>query len=115
MNNQKAQADENAANLMRQYPQARLIRWDAFIVVTAWLLLAAAGVAVVLIALVEPAAMEWAMAVLYLGISLTALHVVMAFIHKCPVCTKRPMIEGFTPVHPNAALQSKLKGWAGVA
>jgi hypothetical protein len=100
---------------MRQYPQAKLIRWDALVVVAAWVLIPVAGLAVVLAGLVKPAAVQWAMFVLYLGLGLAALHAVLAFIHKCPVCTKRPMVEGFAPVHPDSVSQSKLKGWAGVA
>ena len=100
---------------MRQYPRAKLIRWDASVVVATWALLAVAGAAVVLVGLIEPAAMQWAMLVLYVGLGFGALHVVIAFIHKCPVCAKRPMVEGFTPVHPDSVFQSKLSGWAGVA
>ena len=68
-----------------------------------------------LVGLIKPAAMPWAIWVLYAGLGFAALHAVLAFIHKCPVCKKRPMVEGFTPVHPDSAPQSKLNGWAGVA
>lgn len=100
---------------MRQYPHARLIRWDALVVVSAWVLLAVAGAAVVLVGFIKPEAMHWAMLALYVGLAFAALHAVLAFFHKCPACAKRPMVEGFTPVHPDSVSQSKLNGWAGVA
>lgn len=100
---------------MRQYPHARLIRCDAFVVVVAWALLALAGGGVLLVGLFQPAAVQWAMWALYFALGVAALHVLLALIHKCPVCAKRPMIEGFAPVHPDSVSQSKLSGWAGVA
>jgi hypothetical protein len=99
---------------MRQYPHARLIRWDAAIVVAAWAFLAAAG-AGILLGFIKSAAMQWAMLPLSVGLGFAAVHGVLAFFHKCPVCTKRPMVEGLAQVHPESASQSKLDGWAGVA
>lgn len=100
---------------MRQYPHARLIRWDASVVVAAWALLAVGGAAAVLAGLIKPAAMHWAMLGLFGGVGFAALHAVLAFLHKCPVCAKRPMVQGLTPVHPDSVSQSTLDGWAGVA
>jgi hypothetical protein len=100
---------------MRHYPHARLIRWDALVVVVAWALLAVSGGGVLLVGLLKPAALQWAMWALYVALGFSALHVLLAFIHKCPVCAKRPMIEGFTPVHPDSISQARLNGWAGVA
>ncbi|WP_156374676.1 hypothetical protein [Pseudorhodoferax sp. Leaf274] len=79
------------------------------------MLLVVAGAAVLLAGLIQPAAMRWAMLVLYVALGFGALHAVLAFIHKCPMCAKRPMVEGFTQIHPDAVSQSKLRGWAGVA
>ena len=100
---------------MHHYPHARLIRWDASVVVATWVLLIVAGAALLLVALVKPTAVQWAIWVLYAALGFGVLHVVLAFMHRCPVCTKRPMVQGFTPVHRDAALQSTLSGWAGVA
>ena len=43
------------------------------------------------------------------------LHVILAFLHKCPSCSKHPTIQGFKPPHPASLGQSRAQGWAGVA
>ena len=100
---------------MRQYPHARLIRWDASIVVAAWALLALSVTAIFLVGLFRKSDMAWAISALLVALGVAAMHFVLALIHKCPVCSKRPMVEGFTPLHPDSVSQARLSGWAGVA
>ena len=100
---------------MRQYPHARLIRCDAAIVVAAWLLLPTSLAAFLVLALLSPGAVHWAYYGIYFALAVAALHILLALIHRCPVCSNRPMVEGFAPAHPASLPQSKLRGWAGVA
>jgi hypothetical protein len=100
--------------MSQPYPRANRIRYDALSVVAAWFLLALCGVlwllALALGTKVQPF-LTFALPA-FLGAAL--LHLVLAFMHKCPVCRKHPTVQGFKPVHPNAVRQSKLAGWAGV-
>jgi predicted RNA-binding Zn-ribbon protein involved in translation (DUF1610 family) len=96
------------------YPQATLIRWDAYSVVFAWVILAT-GMLLWVLGLLFRLPLGSTLTWLFVIFMVAALpHLVLAFMHKCPACGKHPTIQGFTPVHPASAKQSKLRGWAGV-
>jgi hypothetical protein len=100
--------------MSQPYPHAQRIRYDALSVAVAWALLVLSVVlwlfAVALAAQVLPL-FTFA---LFAFFAAAAVHLILAFTHKCPVCGKHPTVQGFKPVHPDAARQSKLTGWSGV-
>jgi hypothetical protein len=99
---------------MRKYPQATVIRLDAFVVVLTWAVGGVTAIGLLLAAFVFPPVVPWVLKVLYGTLALGLAHVLLAFCHRCPICSKHPTIQGFGPVHPDAMGQSKLTGWSGV-
>lgn len=97
---------------MREYPQSKAIRFDAYSVVVAW-----ASLGLVALLLVPVLAGLPLLPLLYVAGALfllsVAAHLLLAFAHRCPECSKHPTIQGFAPVHPQAQA-STADGWAGV-
>jgi hypothetical protein len=100
--------------MKQRYPHATAIRWDAYSVVAAWALLAVCVLLVVLGVLVSQSFFYTVIPVFKVFVAVAAVRLGLAFTHKCPICGKRPTVQGFTPVHPASIAQSKLSGWAGV-
>ncbi|MDZ7919718.1 hypothetical protein [Rhodoferax sp.] len=100
---------------MRQiYPSTFAVRMDAYSVFVAWALAVAC---VILWALVVFLKLPFGCLLGFAGkafLGAAAVHVALAFTHKCPVCGKRPTVQGFKPPHPDSQTQSKFTGWAGV-
>jgi len=101
---------------IRKYPKSRWIRIEAWLTVLAW---------VVLLVLLVGVVMSWtsfeaqgkSIAVWAMGIFFfTALASVSATLgHKCPVCRKRPTVEGFAPLHEFTKHENGLVGGSRVA
>ena len=97
---------------MREYPQSKTIRFDAYSVITAW---ASLGLSVILLILVLAGLpfLPLLLAASTLFLLSAAAHLLLAFAHRCPECSKHPTIQGFAPVHPQTPA-SAADGWAGV-
>ena len=96
---------------MREYPQSRTIRFDAYSVIAAWVSLCLAVILLVLVLAGLPL-LPLLLAAGTLFLLSAASHLLLAFAHKCPECLKHPTIQGFAPVHPQAPPSAD--GWAGV-
>ena len=100
---------------MQTYPRSRLIRIDAWLAVFAWLLLLIflAGVIVswTSFEFQGKRVLVWALAVFFLAV-LARIPATLG--HKCPVCRKRPTVQGFAPIHDLARHEKGLDGWSRV-
>lgn len=97
-----------------QYPKVRLLRADAISVVTTWCLMIITGVFWLTYSAGVPALGNAAKLASWAFFVAAGVHVVLAFLHKCPSCNKHPTIQGFKPPHPDSLNQSRADGWAGV-
>ncbi len=97
---------------MREYPQSKQIKLDAWAAVTAWVFLVA--LFVLFFAVLAGAPTRYLIVAGVLFATAALAHVLFALTHKCPACSKHPTIQGFAPVHPAAELGSKLDPWARV-
>lgn len=98
---------------MQQYPRARLLRLDALAAVAAWAFGLLALMALAMSWVLGPSFEVAAKGALGLFFVAAGAHVVLAFLHRCPVCGKHPTVQGLTPVHPDSVSQSRLSGWSG--
>jgi hypothetical protein len=96
------------------YPFASRIRADAYAVVAAWALMLLCAVLWLLGSVARLPVREALSYAFSAFLIVAAIHVVLAFTHKCPVCSKHPTVQGFKPVHPDSVAQSRLTGWSGV-
>ena len=97
-----------------EYPKVGHIRADSISVLVTWFFMGLTGVLWVLQA-VGMYALKPAVDVALWAFFLAAgVHVLLAFLHKCPSCSKHPTIQGFKPPHPASLSQSRAQGWAGV-
>ena len=104
---------------MRAYPQYRLIRADAAVVVACWGALLGGVVAFVVtfvlfeifaVSVPDSVVQAFFACALFLGL----LHVVTSLTHRCPNCRKHPTIQGFKPIHEKAIVESGITGWGRV-
>lgn len=92
-----------------KYPNANVIYLDALSVALVW---AMAPIGIVFYYFLNLEALAiLTIVIFFLGI---LLHIVLAFLHRCPVCEKHPTIQGFAPPHEASVGQSYCTGWAGV-
>ena len=96
------------------YPKSGVALLDARIVAATWAALLALALSLLLFIVLPTLAWPIVKIVGPAFILLAAAHVVFSLKHKCPVCSKRPKIQGFAPVHPGSKSQSALEGWGGV-
>ena len=97
---------------MREYPQSRLIKIDAYSAVVAWLSMAVALLAFLALLLGLPVK-PLLIAITAVFLIAAVAHVSFALAHNCPDCLKHPTIQGFSPLHPSA-IKPGIDGWAHV-
>ena len=95
------------------YPKSNIALLDARLLAATWAALLALGIGLLLFTVVPTLAWPLVKVASPAFLLLAAAHAVSSYKHECPVCTKRPTIQGFTPVHPNSKSQSAVEGWAG--
>jgi hypothetical protein len=100
--------------VLQPYPQSRRLVLDAWSVVLAWGLLVLAIAAPLAPAFGGTKVLPAFQYVFGTFAAAASLHVLLALLHKCPLCGKHPTIQGFAPPHPDSATQAAVAGWAGV-
>lgn len=105
---------------MQHFPNARLIRFDALLVVVARAIGAIAVAVLAIAAGVRTFTSHWPMQLVYgafafllLHLALSVFHMLLAVLERCPSCGKHPLVQGFSPVHPASIGQAKAEGWSG--
>jgi hypothetical protein len=105
---------------MQHFPEARLIRFDASLVIVARAVGAVALTLGAVAAVLVHFAPIWreelnygVISVFLLYLALAVVHLVLALIERCPTCGKHPLVQGFAPVHPASVGQGKGNGWDG--
>jgi len=100
---------------MQPYPKSRSIRFDAWLAVGAWVLLLVFMTGAVLswtsFELQGKRVLVWALGT-FLLVVVVRLPVTLS--HRCPVCQKRPTVQGFAPIHDLAKHDKGLDGWSRV-
>lgn len=99
---------------MQLYPNSALIKADAWSVLMLWLALLSWLAAAIGILVVNPRLLEYWQHGIWVLVALTAIHIILALLHRCPSCGKHPTLQGFSTVHPGSKGQSRLGGWGGV-
>jgi hypothetical protein len=95
------------------YPKSNIALLDARLVAAAWVALAILAVSLLLILVGSSLGWPLFKASFPMFAFFAAAHLVASLRHRCPVCLKRPTMQGFAPVHPQSKSQSSLEGWAG--
>jgi hypothetical protein len=94
--------------MSQPYPHSHRIRYDAWSVAAAWVLLLLCVVLGLLGTALQAQVWPYFALTFSAFVSAAAVHLVLAFTHQCPVCSKHPTVQGFKPVHPASVKQSKL-------
>ena len=95
------------------YPKSSIALLDARVVAATWAALLLVGIALMLFLVMPTIARPVLKVSVPVFILLAVAHVALSFQHQCPVCSKRPTIQGFAPVHSDSKSQSALEGWGG--
>ena len=100
---------------MKEYPQHKVIKADAYSVILAWMTLPTAFLTLLAGGFLPPDVAKTAVLGLFAAFfALVLIHLGLSLSHQCPTCEKHPTAQGFKQVHPNARSEEGLDGWSRV-
>jgi hypothetical protein len=100
---------------MRRYPQAKVIWLDCLTDLLARATLMFASAVLVLAIFWAPVLVPWFRALLFVSLGLAVVNVGLAYSHRCPLCLKRPTMQGLAVFHAETAKKAGLLGGSAVA